>query len=282
MAATAQAPNATLAPRGSATELRELPLPRLSQLAAELGVDVDDHKTHPSLVAAVYDRRNLINMLDREALLDILRWARRPISANASREQLAVEAVDVKSMRFTGLSHRGLMVLARLRGCPAITDNLTVEQVTRRLKSQEGFFARIGRKRRALVGKLVAKVIGLGDSVTSDPRTSPDGKDPASPLADDDLSRPFHHEIEEQGVVAGLTNRVKRSADLYINQKLDEIEQRIDRKLDEIDRRLGEWRDKEIANRIRILKITLWASMIVAGVSLLYSYVRVYLWQYFS
>ena len=45
----------------------------------------------------------------------------------------------------------------------------------------------------------------------------------------------------------------------------------------EIDRRLAEWRDKEIANRIRILKITLWASVIVAVVSLVYSYIKVYI-----
>ena len=51
----------------------------------------------------------------------------------------------------------------------------------------------------------------------------------------------------------------------------------IDRKLDEIDRRLAEWRDKEIANRIRILKITLWASVIVGVFSLIYSYVTVVL-----
>ena len=56
----------------------------------------------------------------------------------------------------------------------------------------------------------------------------------------------------------------------------DEIESRIDRKLDEIDRRLAEWRDKEIANRIRILKITLWASVVVGIVSLIYSYVQAY------
>jgi hypothetical protein len=68
---------------------------------------------------------------------------------------------------------------------------------------------------------------------------------------------------------------VKKSADSYVNQKLDEIESRIDRKLDEIDRRLAEWRDKEIANRIRILKITLWASVIVAAVSLIYAYIDV-------
>ena len=80
-------------------------------------------------------------------------------------------------------------------------------------------------------------------------------------------------DIEEAGLVGGITNRIKKTADAYLNQKLDEIEGRIDRKLDEIDRRLAEWRDKEIANRIRILKITLWASVIVAIVSLIYSYV---------
>ena len=57
---------------------------------------------------------------------------------------------------------------------------------------------------------------------------------------------------------------------------MDEIEARIDRKLDEIDRRLSEWRDKEIANRIRILKVTLWASVIVAVCSLIYSYLKIY------
>ena len=66
---------------------------------------------------------------------------------------------------------------------------------------------------------------------------------------------------------------MRRGADSYVNVKLDEIEARIDRKLDEIDRRLGEWRDKEVANRVRIIKITLWASVIVSVVSLIYAYV---------
>ena len=38
----------------------------------------------------------------------------------------------------------------------------------------------------------------------------------------------------------------------------------------------AEWRDKEIANRIRILKITLWVSVIVGAFSLIYSYFQVY------
>ena len=89
-------------------------------------------------------------------------------------------------------------------------------------------------------------------------------------------TRSLKEDIEESGLIGGITNRLKKTADGYLNQKLDEIEARIDRKLDEIDRRLAEWRDKEIANRIRILKITLWASVIVGVVSLIYSYLKVY------
>ena len=77
-----------------------------------------------------------------------------------------------------------------------------------------------------------------------------------------------HQDALLAGLFGGIASRVKKTADSYVNQKLDEIEARIDRKLDEIDRRLGEWRDKEIANRIRIMKITLWASVIVGAFSL--------------
>ena len=53
-----------------------------------------------------------------------------------------------------------------------------------------------------------------------------------------------------------------------------EIEARIDRKLDEIDRRLGEWRDREITNRLKIIKITLIASVFVLLLSLGYNYLK--------
>ena len=41
-----------------------------------------------------------------------------------------------------------------------------------------------------------------------------------------------------------------------------------------IDARLGEWRDREIRNRLRIVKITLLASIVVALLSLGYNYVK--------
>ncbi len=56
--------------------------------------------------------------------------------------------------------------------------------------------------------------------------------------------------------------------------KLDEIELRIDQKLNEIDQRLAEWRDREVANRLRILKITLGFTVVVAVLSLLYNYAK--------
>lgn len=101
---------------------------------------------------------------------------------------------------------------------------------------------------------------------------TPEGR---QPVGSGPASATIKEEIEDAGLFGGITNRIKKSADTYINQKLDEIETRIDRKLDEIDRRLAEWRDKEVANRIKILKITLWASVIVGIVSLIYSYVKV-------
>ncbi|HQY88600.1 MAG TPA: hypothetical protein PK402_08070 [Tepidisphaeraceae bacterium] len=246
--------------------LNDVPIDELRTLATELGLDGRSFQDRSELSAAIHDRRAMIANLDREALLDVLRWAHRRASPLATNEQLAVEIVRVRSMRFAGLSHRGLVALARLRGID-IEDNATTPDVVAKLKDIEGLFSKLNRKRRAFVGKMVSRMIG-DDSA---PSTTPE----QSSNAPRESERNIRHEIEESGLIAGITSRVKRSADQYINQKLDEIEQRIDRKLDEIDRRLGEWRDKEIANRIRILKISLWATVIVGIVTLTISYFRV-------
>ncbi len=176
-------------------------------------------------------------------------------------------------MRFAGLSQRGLLVLGRLRGLD-VRDIDDVPLLVRKLKRKEGIFARLNRKRRSFLGSMVSKI--LGEQINGDYQFLPGQAD--APADGASASRPasIKEEIEDAGLFGGITSRIKRSADQYLNQKLDEIEARIDRKLDEIDRRLADWRDKEIANRIRILKITLWASVIVAALSLIYSYVNVY------
>jgi hypothetical protein len=134
-------------------------------------------------------------------------------------------------------------------------------------------FSRLNRKRRSMLGSIVSNMIG--DSPSAYQFLPPANDGPGG--APSSTARPatIKEEIEESGLIGGIAGRIKKSADGYVNQKLDEIEARIDRKLDEIDRRLADWRDKEIANRIRILKITLWASVIVGAFSLIYSYVKV-------
>lgn len=270
-----------LAP-SAVTQLAQMPLDELRHLAEEFGLDATRYDTRVHLAAAIQERRQTIAALDREAMLDIVRWGRRPVSANATREQLAREIARIQSMRFSGLSPAGLAALARLRGCRVRGDE-AVPDLVRELKRAEGLFARLGRKRRALTASLVAKVVGddrasedyrFVPPAPQDPRAATPGKPPASVPPPRGAS--LREDIEEVGLISGLANRVRRSADDYLNQKLDEIELRIDRKLEEIDKRLAEWRDKEVANRLRIIKITLWASLIVALVSLVYSWIKVH------
>jgi len=257
--------------------LADLPTDELEHLAEEFGLEPKSHKSRQHLVAALDDRRKAIVVMDREAMLDVVRWGRRPVAVNSSKEQIALEIARIKSMRFEGLSVRGLSVLAGMRGVK-LNGKEPPEWIAKALSKQEGFFARLHRKRRAYVGKMIAGMIGEEEPEGADYKFLPPQQQTTSPGTPPPTVRKENlaNEIEESGLFGGLASRVKKTADVYLNQKLDEIEQRIDRKLDEIDRRLGEWRDREIANRIRIIKITLWTSVAVAALSLHYSDVSVY------
>jgi hypothetical protein len=258
------------------TQLAELPRDELNNLAEGLGLDATRFRTQQILVAAIHERRQLIASLDRQAMLDVVRWGRRPVTINAGKEQIAQEIARIRTMKFAGLTHKGLVALAKLRGVDADEGDPT-PLLVRNLRKKEGFFSRLNRRRRAFLGGMVASIVGENDS-THDYRFLPEpGSDEAG--ASPAQSSSIRDEIEESGLFGGISNRLKKSADVYLNQKLDEIENRIDRKLDEIDRRLAEWRDKEIANRIKILKITLWASVIVGIVSLIYAYITEYVWK---
>jgi hypothetical protein len=276
--------NAAISAGAPPRQLSELPKDELEHLAEEWGLDPSRYANRQQLVAAIHDRRQLIASLDRDAMLDVVIWGRRPVTVSASKEQIAQEIARIRSMKFAGLSQRGLVVLARLRGI-ACNDHDGVPLLIKRLKRQEGLFSKLNRKRRALLGSIVSNMLGEsepaadykflpppsgGGGATSGAAGASAAYSSAAPGAS------IKDEIEESGLFGGIAGRIKKSADSYVNQKLDEIEARIDRKLDEIDRRLAEWRDKEIANRIRILKITLWASVIVGAFSLIYSYVKVY------
>jgi hypothetical protein len=255
-------------------QLSELPKDELANLAEDLGLDPTQYRTQQHLVAAVHERRQLIAALDREAMMDVVKWGRRPVAVNADKTQIALEIARIRSMKFSGLSHRGLLALARLRGL-TISEADTVPELVKKLKKQEGFFSKLNRKRRSMLGGFVASIVGESQSAEAYKYLPPaGGEGPAA--SSGGKSATIKEEIEESGLFGGISNRVKKIADQYLNQKLDEIEARIDRKLDDIDRRLAEWRDREIANRIRILKITLWASVIVGIFSLIYAYVQQY------
>ena len=258
---------------GASRQLGELPVDELNHLAENFGLDPADYPAKQNLVAALHERRQLISAMDRDAMLDVVRWGRRPIPINAGKEQIAIEIARIKLMKFDGLSPRGLAVIATMRGIKVEPNDPPVRLI-RRLRKQEGLFQRLNRKRRAWIGGMISNMLGEPEKGTEYQFL------PAQPGANAPVTSArssVKEEIEEAGVIGGLTSRIKKSADSYLNQKLDEIEQRIDRKLDEIDRRLADWRDKEIANRVRIMKITLWVSVIVALVSLIYSYVQVYI-----
>jgi hypothetical protein len=273
-----ETPTATFTTKPPPMQLSDLPQDELEALAEDLGLDATQFKTAQLLVTALHQRRQLIAEMDREAMLDVIRWGRRPITVNAPREQIAREIARIKSMKFAGLSQRGLIALAQLRDVP-IKPADPVPVIIRKLKQNESLFARLGRARRSALGAMVSSIIGENPSASEYhflPNPSQPSAESPPPRQSGSSAGSIKEEIEQAGLVGGLTNAIKKTADSYLNQKLDEIESRIDRKLEEIDRRLAEWRDKEVANRIRILKITLWASVIVGVVSLIYAYLKEY------
>ena len=248
----------------SKRSLSELPVDELQAYAAKLGISPPRDAAQGELLRLIRERQEALLAVDRQALLDICVWARRPVRESAGKEELAQEIAAITKMRFDGLSDAGLQALCRLRDID--TDpGADRDTLIRALKKAESWGGYLKRKRRRLVGSLISRLV-------SGSQAAENGAQQYQFLPEEDV--PLKQRIEEEGIVGGLTRKFKGVADDYVREKLDEIEMRIDRKLDEIDRRLGEWRDREIRNRLRIVKITLIASIIVAAVSLGYDYVK--------
>jgi len=243
--------------------ISELPIDELIDYGKQLGLELNAKMGNGELLRRVRERQELLIELDKDALLDIVVWARRPVRQSASKEQLAKEIAAVKKMDFAQLSDRGLRALARLRGIPV--DRMAPRaEIEKAMRLSEPLWDMVRRKRREMLGSLISKMI--------DSETCPqEGEGEEYKFLPEDKGVPsLREQIAEEGVVGGIARRIRGAADDYVREKLDEIELRIDRKLDEIDRRLAEWRDREIANRLKIIKITLVASVIVALLSLGY------------
>ena len=247
--------------------LSELPTDELRGYARRLGLEVAEDSPRGELLRLIHQRQALIESLERDALLDVVVWARRPIRQSAGKEELAERVVQVPLGEFEGLSDRGLEALARLRGVTP-TPGAGREDLERRLKKAEGFWSKFRRVRRRVVADWVARA--LHEEGGSDYHFLPDEQGESS-------AESVRRQIESEGVVPGLARKLKGVADDYVAEKLDEIERRIDRKLDEIDQRLAEWRDREVANRLRILKITLLVSVFVALICIGYDLVSTHL-----
>ncbi|UCF34640.1 MAG: hypothetical protein JSV78_04910 [Phycisphaerales bacterium] len=246
----------------SSTSLSELPHDTLVAYAGELGLDVSEETPRGELLRIIRERQELLVGLDRDALLDVVVWARLPVRRSASKETLASHIARVNKVSFEGLSDRGLRALAGLRGLE-IKPRDTRASIEMRLRHLEGFWPKVRRRRRAVMGWLIARVVERSEE-PDDYRFLPE--------QENGLSLKEH--IAESGVVGGIAQKLRGVADQYVAEKLDEIERRIDRKLDEIDSRLAEWRDREVSNRLRIVKITLLTAIVVAAISLGYDCVR--------
>lgn len=246
----------------TSSSLSDLPQDELVVYATELGIVADPDTPHGELLRRVRERRELLMEIDRDALLEIVVSARVPVRRSASKEELAKQIALLQRPALAVLSDRGLIALAKLRDIPAGPGD-SRNTIERRLRHLDGLWARVGRKRRRLAGTLISK---LFEGSAEQRRYEFLPEDPAGPS--------LKESIENVGVVGGIAQRIRGAADHYVEEKLDQIEARIDAKLDEIDRRLGEWRDRELKNRLKLVKITLVTSIIVAALSLGYDYVK--------
>jgi len=247
-----------------ARTLSDMPDDELRHYAGELGLDIPREVPRGELIRRIRDRQELLIQLDRDALLDVVIWARRPVRESASKEVLAREIAHIERGGYEQLSLRGLRALAALRGVPS-TPADSIDSVASKLRTAEGVRKRLNRWRRKMVGAALSNLI----------EAEADSGGAYQFLPEDDASRrvSLKHEIQDRGIVGGLASRLRGAADDYLREKMDEIERRIDQKLDDIDRRMSEWRDREVANRLRIIKITLAASVLFAVVSVGYHWI---------
>jgi len=245
--------------------LSELPGDELIRYGRTLGLTLPEDTAHGEALRLVRARQELLLELDREAMLDVVAWLRVPVRRSSSKEQLAAIMADHPRSRFEGLTERGLRALARLSGVEPV-DGETRENLEQRLRKAGGLGSRLRRWRRRWAGSIVSKILSAADP----------GSQKTYQFLPEEGGPSLRQDIEQSGLVGGVARRIKGAADEYVAQKLDEIEKRIDRKLDEIDKRLCEWRDREVTHRLRIIRITLAASVLVALLSLLYDYLRVH------
>lgn len=114
-----------------------------------------------------------------------------------------------------------------------------------------------------------------------------DASSPPAADATEAPDAPADVEAKRVGVLTKIAEQLRGAADGYLAAKLDEIEARVDQKLDgiearidrkivDLNRQLADLRDQELRHRLRLLKITLIFTVLVAALSLLYKWISRY------
>src|SRR5262249_54315672 len=141
---------------------------------------------------------------------------------------------------------------------------------------RRGIFRRLADRAKAVGERAVHSAI---DRLIGPPKSD---QPPEIDAAESPAAQPGETHAEQRlGILHGVTIRLRGAADEYIAAKLDEIEARVDVKLDEVEKRIDEkivelhaqvrkLRDEELRHRLRILKISLIFTVLVAALSLGY------------
>ena len=192
--------------------------------------------------------------------MDIVSWGKYQVPTRPDKLAVAQIILAHKRGHYQGLSHRGLMVLAVLRNV-RFKETDSVKKLISRLHRREGLWGYVLRKRDRWLGSM------LSDLLDGEPQIQG-----AQQGGKSQQEATLREHIEQKGIIDGLGSGLRGAADGYLREKMEEIEARIDYKLDEIDERLAEWRNRELTNRLRMIKITLVFSVVIALLSLLYTY----------
>ena len=233
----------------------------LTRRARRLGMVVKSSWSDEQLTERLAERCRQIEDLDWGGLMDIMTWAKHSVPTRPDKLAVAQIIIAHRRTHYQGLSHRGLMALAVLRNVPA-RDTDTAKKIISRLKRNEGLWGYALRKRDKWLGSMLSELIDAE-------------REAQESIQPDQTQKPtLQDHIEQKGLIGGLGSGLRGVADDYVREKMEEIETRIDHKLDEIDRRLAEWRNRELTNRLRLIKITLVVSVAIALLSLLYAYLR--------
>lgn len=139
-----------------------------------------------------------------------------------------------------------------------------------------GIWDRLAARGREFVAGAVARMVA-----PAEPPPAPG--DDAGPSADAGRE-PAERAARRIGMLHSVAERLRGAADSFVTAKLDEIEARVDVKLDEIEQmidrkitalndQLTELRDRELRHRLRLLRVTLIFTVVVALLSLGYKFI---------